>query len=385
MPKLKMVAVLCAAAALASCDAVDAAAMCLGRAVVSDEELAEADEVAMQGGVAAVTVHEDGEGFALRAEGPSTIFLNRHGGTFAAGQSDSAKDITSILDEGCAAVPGYAGSDDDWDSVMTCVRDRFSDYDVQIVDDEPAAGDYVEAVIGGRPRDLGLPKAVAGIAPMDTNRCTVLPKAIVFVFAANLPDSTHLVCEVAAQEIAHAYGLDHQYLCEDPMSYLRGCGQKRFQNVDAACGEYDARDCMCGRDGQNSAQILKDVLGEKDGVTLGAPTKDSAPPEVSVVEPADGATLPGGAYVEIVASAEDDVSVSKVELVWDETGDVLPCPLRGDAASCSRIGDTYAWRLKVGTGERTFHVVAEDAFGARSSTDPVRVVLQGGGEMASSL
>ena len=63
------------------------------------------------------------------------------------------------------------------------------------------------------------------------------------------------LCETVTQEVAHAFTLDHELLCEDPMTYLDGCGAKSFQNVLAPCGEYEERPCSCGDPaGQNSVQ-----------------------------------------------------------------------------------------------------------------------------------
>jgi hypothetical protein len=257
------------------------------------------------------------------------------------------------------------------------VKDRFARFDVNVVDTEPRSGDWVEAVVGGTPDELGLPGAVAGIAPMDATGCSVLPKAVVFVFAGNLPRAAEASCEVAAQEIAHAYGLDHEWLCEDPMSYLRGCGAKTFQNVDATCGEWNLRDCICGRETQNSAQILADVLGTQPGVDVGPARSDDAPPTIEVLSPAEDATIDGDGKVEIVVAALDDVSVSDVKLVWEENDVDLPCPLHGENARCERIGTTYAWRLQVGHGPRSFHVVATDQTGKTTTSPSRRIMLTG--------
>lgn len=360
---------------------------CVGvGAALSTHEMEHAEEAAARGERVALTVHEpapvdedDGRmtGFAVDRRPTSTIYLNRGGGRFTAGSSDATKNRTAVVAEGCVEIAPFPHEDRVWADVMSCVQDQFARFDVRVVDEEPTDGDYVEAVLGGAPGDLGLPAAVAGIAPMDAEQCGVLERAVVFVFAGALPESAQLVCEVAAQEIAHAYGLDHQYLCEDPMSYLRGCGEKTFQNVDAACGEHGPRDCMCGRRHQNSAQLLADVLGTKDGAPLPAPLRDGAPPTVEVLAPVDGETLDGEGVVEVIATAADDVSVSRATLLWEETGDEIPCPARGSRASCERIGDTYAWRLHVGAGPRAFRVEATDHLGATTSSPRIEIDLRG--------
>src|SRR5258708_5901856 len=67
-------------------------------------------------------------------------------------------------------------------------------------------------------------------------------------------------CEVAAHELGHAFGLEHEFLCKDPMTYISGCGHKTFQDVAAWCGENKAKKCSDGGK-QNTVQHLNEVLG----------------------------------------------------------------------------------------------------------------------------
>jgi uncharacterized protein (TIGR03382 family) len=70
---------------------------------------------------------------------------------------------------------------------------------------------------------------------------------------------------VMAQEIAHSFGLDHEMLPADPMTYLDYPGERTFQNEMASCGEFSDRACgingmMC-RQRQNSVALLQQRLG----------------------------------------------------------------------------------------------------------------------------
>jgi MYXO-CTERM domain-containing protein len=112
------------------------------------------------------------------------------------------------------------------------------------------------------------------------------------------------ICWTVAQESAHAFGLDHEFLCPDPMTYLGGCGsEKWFRNQKASCGEDRARPCMC-RDpsGQNSVEVIRGVFG----------AGSSTPPTVAISEPQDGDTVSKG--FQVTVSASDDVEVGRVEL-----------------------------------------------------------------------
>ena len=80
-----------------------------------------------------------------------------------------------------------------------------------------------------------------------------------------LPDDPRTVCEVIAQEIAHSFGLDHEMLPADPMTYLDYNGDRTFQDRMVSCGEYADRTCGINgstcRQRQNSVALLKERLG----------------------------------------------------------------------------------------------------------------------------
>jgi uncharacterized protein (TIGR03382 family) len=123
-------------------------------------------------------------------------------------------------------------------------------------------------VIGGHPSDVGLPDNVAGVSPF-TSDCSIIESSIVFAFTDVLPDDPRTVCEVMAQEIAHSFGLDHEMLPSDPMTYLDYAGERTFRDEMASCGEFADRKCgingnMC-RQRQNSVALLKQRLGPRGG------------------------------------------------------------------------------------------------------------------------
>ncbi len=297
------------------------------------------------------------------------LFVNRRGGTYTPGNNDSSRNVSSIA-RSTTTIAAYAWGDASWNQFLSCIRDEYARFNVEVTDADPGAATHIEAVVGGSPTDLGLATNVGGVAPMYGD-CSIVERAIVYIFAGRF-SSPQTQCEIAAQEIAHAYGLDHEFLCEDPMTYLGGCGHKTFQDRTVSCGEYQARACMCSGQ-QNSYRVLLDRLGPAGATPPPPPpTGDVTAPTVSVVSPAQGATPPGNTTLRVIAQASDDVGVTKVELFWHYSNRTLGCDGSG-SDGCQRSGNQYTWSLRVGTGPRDFEVRASDAAG-HTTTTPTRSI-----------
>lgn len=211
---------------------------------------------------AAITVADR----VLRREPAPTrvIYLERGAVTLTGGIDDAARGVSSVVaagGHGRVTTRKFSGSNRRWRQIVGCVADRFKDFDVVVTDKKPDTGDYVLAVVGGRVGDIGVKSGhVGGLAPFSGRP---IPRAVVFAFSAQLRNRARAVCETLAMEIAHAYGLDHGYHCPDVMTYLRGCGPKRFRDRDVACGEHKKRPCHGGAATQNSYRHLMRVLGPR--------------------------------------------------------------------------------------------------------------------------
>ncbi|HVK88961.1 MAG TPA: hypothetical protein VM513_32800 [Kofleriaceae bacterium] len=169
-------------------------------------------------------------------------------------------EATRVVSEGPAKLSGWKGSDKAWKQVVTCVQKLFAPFDVKVVDARPTTGeDFVLVAVGGKPAELGVTdQRVGGLAPFNGG---VIGKPVVYAFASALNNDPKVTCETIGMEVAHAYGLDHGYLCSDVMTYLKPCGTKKFQDKDVRCGELEARDCEGGEPTQNSYRRLLQVLG----------------------------------------------------------------------------------------------------------------------------
>lgn len=317
-----------------------------------------------------IALMEQGAQARLPGGPPLIVFMQRYGGTYYGGNNDSSQNRSSIVPGQSATVGPFHLDDNAWEEVMDCTTEMFSRFNVQVTDVEPQSGAYIESVVGGHPSQLGLPNGVGGVAPIDPYQCNLIERAIVYTFTQNLGNNTRVICEVVAQEVAHAMSLDHQYLCADPMTYLNGCGAKTFQDQASQCGEYSARQCNCGRPSQNSVQVLLEKLGPSDGSPPPPPPPpDDEDPTVSIVSPANGETLPANAQIEVVATADDNNALAAVELEWDFSGSTFGCPASGGGWSCAVNGNTRTWTLNVSTGSRTFRVKARDLSGNQVTTN----------------
>lgn len=335
-------------------------------------------------------MHELPDVMATRA-GPATgvtVYLNRDGGTLTGGWDDSAGDVSSVALNagGEVTVPRWRGGDRRWNRTVTCVRERFAAYQIDVVTERPRGGDYLMVMVGGDPSILGYPESVGGVAPYTGE---VLRGAVGYVFAASYRYDVESTCVGILHETGHMLGLDHAYQCEDPMSYLWGCGEKRFQDADAYCGESDARVCATGEASQNSHRHLAAAVGLRDAEPEPEPRPDDAddPPfdrgapvedGVDVAAPAvriEGGDdeLAGDQWIEIVVRAADDSGIADVELGWaSETAQyVFSCSAVPEdmPVACSRDGDTFRFQLLVGTGLRAMVARATDLVGNQSLSE----------------
>ncbi|HSD87576.1 MAG TPA: hypothetical protein VLB44_08670 [Kofleriaceae bacterium] len=192
------------------------------------------------------------------------IYLERHAIELKPGEDDAAAGYSSVLASAGVKTPmkakGWGGGDARWKSLVGCVTKMFKPFDVVVTDQRPTDGNFIMVVVGGTPLDVGITDAhhVSGLAPFNGS---VIPRAIVFGFSATSNNDVRQTCETIAMEVAHAYGLDHEYLCKDVMTYLSGCGNKSFVDADVPCGEAKKRACEGGAVTQNSYRRLVEVLG----------------------------------------------------------------------------------------------------------------------------
>ena len=197
---------------------------------------------------------------------PKVVYLHRGpiqltGGTF----DDATNNISSTVGRrGVDSVQlrGYRGSDAQWKRIVSCVRETFHPFDIEFVDERPTDDEYIMVALGRHPRDIGYgDHHVGGLSPFNGS---VVHRAIVFAFTDSLQNKRRAICNTIAEEVGHAYGLDHTYECSDVMTYLPDCGPKYFRDRDMRCGEHEPRQCANDEPTQNTYRALADLVGLRE-------------------------------------------------------------------------------------------------------------------------
>ncbi len=283
-----------------------------------------------------------------------TIYLNHTGVTLHPGNDDSRTNASSIVNSN-VSVPAWNTSAANWAATMTCFKAMFSRWDVVITDVNPGNVPHIEAVFGGTPQQVGMPSGVGGVSPFTQN-CGIIENSVVFTFTSVLPQDAQTMCEVMAQEVAHSYGLDHELLASDPMTYLNYNGNRTFQDQLVSCGENSARNCGIGgstcRVKQNSVALLTERLGLADAIA----------PTMGITSPHDGDTVAPGFIV--TATATDNVAVKSATLSIDGTV-VTTTPGAGPY--------TFPTDASLPLGTHTLEVEATDGHNVHSQTITVTV------------
>jgi len=286
-----------------------------------------------------------------QSHGSHILYVNPcwGGEAFSPGYNDSRSNRSSIV-RSTRSLPQYPYGEASFNEVLACVRQIMSPFNITVVGEDPGNTPHHEAVICGHPNDLGMQSGVGGVAPFT---CGLIENSITYTFPEVYGGSrVRNMCETIAQEAAHAWGLDHQMMCEDPMTYLSGCGDKSYQNADAPCGENRNRACQCGGSTQNSFQHILSIFGAS------TPT----PPKVTITEPLNNTAVNAGFIVR--ADFTDDDGISEASLYIDGS---LSMTLNTPPFVFNAPGS-------MNDGSHEVEVVAKDLFGAEGG-DSIYVII----------
>ena len=296
--------------------------------------------------------------------GQRVLYLNRFGGkyTLANGATNSATNTAnaSIVSQiGPATItipPMEAGFD--WPTVRDCVVAAYKPFNVRVVETEPKAGTYVEAVVGGYGTELGFgADQLFGIASAD-NFCSVTESGIAFSFShthQGVQQKDKELCATIAHEVGHLLALEHEILAADMLSYVLVADSppKSFVNQNVQCGTTPQQigQCSCSSGTTNSASRLNQFVGARAAETNA--------PSLTVVSPGNNGKI--APAFEVVAKATDGEGMADVLVYIDgnEVGnDSVP---EGDTYKVSGSG--------IAEGAHTLTVVARDLAGNLTKKD----------------
>jgi MYXO-CTERM domain-containing protein len=318
----------------------------------------------------------------LHAANTNKIYLNRCAGgcLVTRGTTDSRTNRSSVPNVNQGSLSAFSRGDTVWNNVVSCVRDVFSPFGVEIVTTDPGNVNHFEIMIAGTPGQLGLSNGVGGISPYNCN-AEYIPNSLVFVFDV-WDDDVEDICSTAAQEIAHSFRLDHVTDPSDPLTYFNYNGRRRFKDAQVQCGS-DCQDfdnnaatpntgpfgqvctgttinlgaqnhtCTCtGQNTQNSVSVITALFG------TGTPT----PPDLTITQPKTGDNVMPG--FPVAAEAMDDNGIGMVEL---RVNGML-------AGTANQFPYVFNAPATLGDGTHTVEVTAYDNFGA-SAKQSVQVII----------
>ncbi len=249
------------------------------------------------------------------------------------GDTNASTDTSDIVG-GNVTLGAFSDGDATWQQVKACVTQVMSPFNIEVTDVDPGSTPHFEVMIGGSPGDIGLPNGVGGIADYPCgspgNCAKYLPNALVFDFSDVWGGDVTFICGTAAQEIAHAWTLDHATDPSDPMTYKNYSNTLSFRN-SAVCGsdcDYQcpggsgvcnafgvqcsgsglngSHTCMStGQSTQDEVDIIKSIFGSADAV----------PPTVTIKTPEVGSAQQPGFKVEVECTSDD--GVQEVDLTID--------------------------------------------------------------------
>jgi len=191
------------------------------------------------------------------------IYLVHDGARFEPGEDDARAGTSSLVGH-AVSIPAWTTTPEIWHDTVACVAEIYAPFAVTVTDVDPGDVPHLEGIFGGSPLTLGFARGVAGMSPFTAD-CAIIEDSVVFAFTDILAGDARSACQVMAQELGHSYGLDHELLATDPMSYENGPGDRAFVDAEVSCGEYTPRPCGFGgytcRAHQNSYALLAERLG----------------------------------------------------------------------------------------------------------------------------
>lgn len=239
----------------------------------------------------------------------------------------------------------------------------YADFNVVFTLTRPTSGSfYTEVVSSGGGAWCDAADNVAGIAPF---LCDDLAGGVAYTFRGGRTAKETAI--IISQEHAHLVGLEHTLSTRDIMDPTICPNCDGFENVDNRI-----QNSRCGRNRQNSYQMMQDRLGIWTGGIKPTPfgcQDDRVMPLVQILAPAPNATV--GDSFALRVQASDDCRVSRVTVT------VAPMGLTTQSTTAP-----FEWTLTKISGRQIITVTAVDPSGKQSSAS-VTVNAPGGSGQGS--
>lgn len=249
---------------------------------------------------------------------PGVVYVAMDGVTLSptCGNGDSAHSALncSPLVNAEVSFPAFAGNAA---SEFQTLASYYEPFDILMTSARPPDWlPYTLTIIGGSAAQAGFEGGVCGVANVA---CDGLKRNHV---SLNFAQSCNGMAEVAAQETAHNWGLEHTDNPQDLLYPFTGVGTQSFVDEcmpisDATgdgitqCGYIHEFYCPAGGgEQQNTYAELMGVFGPR--------AEDTSPPEITSVSPADGAVLGNDEDILVTAAITDDSLNVGVNWTWLE-------------------------------------------------------------------
>lgn len=264
------------------------------------------------------------------------LYLNRCAGNCQVHEgATNSTTHTSDIAGGNVTLTAYNGGDAKWGQIKDCVTQVMAPFNITVTDTDPGATPHFEVMVAGTADELNASQlggqgilGIADYACQSPGNCYApyISNGLVFAFANDqyFGGSVLEICGTAAQEIAHAWTLDHATPTNDPMTYKNYTSPLKFANgitCGSDCGNYNGcgncnafgvtctaggnHTCMSsGQSTQNEVDILTNLFGAKN-----APT-----PTLTIKTPANGSAQKQGFTAEIDCTSSDGIAAIDVYL-----------------------------------------------------------------------
>lgn len=284
----------------------------------------------------------------------AVIFVSFDAMTLVGGEDSHTN--ASMIYQG--EVAEFGGDGTQRAALMEAVRIDWAAYNVLVVDQRPASGDYTMNVTTPTNPFGG---GVLGIAPLDC--MDAMKNNVTFAFhGADDGFSAATQATTVGQEVAHSYGLEHVDEPADVMNPVNSGGDPSFMDE---CLALSGGGGMCAM--QHEAQCGNGTTqnSHKELLALFGPAvPDTQPPTVTITAPVDQSMFQSGASFSITVEATDDSAIAQVQL------------FNKDAGLQTDLNSPYGWDVAdIPPGMYVFKVVATDITGNTAESNVVNVYV----------